>query len=187
MADVIFKLRSNPTALRAIVALLISGGADVTIGSAHGLTPLHIAAVFGCFDIIPVLVAAGAEVGAIFHRLLEDEETREAETPLDSALRFGRVRSYAPLLRAGAELCPFEGRIDDPYLQRVVDAGGWEAEPNGWEAYRRAHVDKLALLFAPKPETGRRSKCSRRPSPLNRLPPELIRRVVEFWAHAGYY
>ena len=64
---------------------------------------------------------------------------------------------------------------------RVADAGGWEA-------YRRAHVDKLALLFAPKPETGKgRRRSKRRRSPLHALPPELIRRVVEYWAHAGYY
>ena len=57
-----------------------------------------------------------------------------------------------------------------------------------WEAYRRAHVDKLALLFAPKPETGKgRRRSKRRRSPLHGLPPELVRRVVEYWAHAGYY
>ena len=70
---------------------------------------------------------------------------------------------------------------DFGYLQRIADAGGWEA-------YRRAHVDKLALLFAPKPETGsKRRRSKRRRSPLHGLPPELVRRVVEYWAHAGYY
>ena len=83
-----------------------------------------------------------------------------------------------PILRAAYEaLIPDE---DCGYLQRVADAGGWEA-------YRRAHVDKLALLFTPKPETGSGRRSKRRRSPIHRLPPELVRRVVEYWAHAGYY
>ena len=84
-----------------------------------------------------------------------------------------------PILRAAYEaLIPDE---DCGYLQRVADAGGWEA-------YRRVHVDKLALLFTPKPETGsKRRRSKRRRSPLHGLPPELVRRVVEYWAHAGYY
>ena len=61
-----------------------------------------------------------------------------------------------------------------------------EPDSQQTEAYRRAHVDKLALLFTPKPETGKgRRRSKRRRSPLHGLPPELIRRVVEYWAHAG--
>ena len=83
-------------------------------------------------------------------------------------------------MRAGADLPIEDERGEEPYLQRVADAGGWEA-------YRRAHVDKLALLFTPKPETGsKRRRSKRRRSPLHGLPPELVRRVVEYWAHAGY-
>ena len=103
-------------------------------------------------------------------------------------MEFARCRVYPLLLRAGAALPDDDDdqRWDLPdedcgYLQRVADAGGWEA-------YRRAHVDKLALLFAPKPETGsKRRRSKRRRSPLHGLPPELVRRVVEYWAHAGYY
>ena len=40
---------------------------------------------------------------------------------------------------------------------------------------------------APRPDGGRRRSRRRRPNRLGRLPPELIRRVVGFWAHAGFY
>ena len=96
-----------------------------------------------------------------------------------------RIACIDALLDAGADDPPgfwnHPDRGDCRYLQRVADAGGWEA-------YRRAHVDKLALLFTPKPETGsKRRRSKRRRSPLHGLPPELVRRVVEYWAHAGYY
>ena len=152
-----------------------------------GLTPLHIASIFGCCEIIPVLLAAGADVNAIYQRPSDDETWFTPETPLESAMEFARHRAYPLLLRAGAALPDDDDRdFDLPdedcrYLQRVADAGGWEA-------YRRAHVDKLALLFTPKPETGsKRRRSKRRRSPLHGLPPELVRRVVEYWAHAGYY
>ena len=86
-------------------------------------------------------------------------------------------------------LAAYEG--DLPALRRAIADGAdvkRVADAGGWEAYRRAHVDKLALLFTPKPETGsKRRRSKRRRSPLHGLPPELVRRVVEYWAHAGYY
>ena len=157
--------------------------------------PLHIAPIFGCSEIIPVLLAAGANVNAIYLRPSDDEQEYEPETPIESAIAFchlhpvgsvirGSSIVFALLLRAGAALPDDDDpRWDEdcPYLQRVADAGGWEA-------YRRAHVDKLALLFTPKPVTGKgRRRSKRRRSPLHGLPPELVRRVVEYWAHLGYY
>ena len=153
--------------------------------------PLHIASIFGCSEIIPVLLAAGANVNAIYLRPSDDEQEYEPETPIESAIAFchlhpggsvirGSSLVFALLLRAGADLPIEDERGEEPYLQRVADAGGWEA-------YRRAHVDKLALLFTPKPETGKgRRRSKRRRSPRHGLPPELVRRVVEYWAHAGY-
>ena len=84
------------------------------------------------------------------------------------------------LLRAGADL-PAE--TDDPYLQKVIDAGGWAN-------YERSHLDKLTAMLTPTPtptpNDGRR--CSRRRlSPLRCLPPEVIRRIVAYAFHAGYY
>ena len=188
MSDAVFRLRSQPAVSRAVVAMLIRHGADVNLGSRPGLTPLHIASIFGCCEVIPVLLAAGADLNAIYNRPSDNEEWFTPETPLESAIGFARFRAYPLLLRAGAALPDDDDRDfwtnpdreDCRYLQRVADAGGWEA-------YRRAHVDKLALLFTPKPETGRGRRSKRRRSPIHGLPPELVRRVVEYWAHAGYY
>ena len=49
------------------------------------------------------------------------------------------------------------------YLERVDAAGGWKK-------YEQAHVARIAAILE---------------TPL--LPPELVRKVLEFWLHAGYY
>ena len=75
----------------------------------------------------------------------------------------------------------FERADMPPYINAVAKAGGYAR-------YERAHCERLAAIFMPKPETGKgRRRSKRRRSPLHGLPPELVRRVVEYWAHAGYY
>jgi hypothetical protein len=75
----------------------------------------------------------------------------------------------ALLLKAGSDL-PAERyniRISQhPYLRRVRAAGGF---PN----YERAHLAALAKTLSPKLA--------------HLLPPELVRKVVEHWLHAGFY
>ena len=61
------------------------------------------------------------------------------------------------------ELVP-AGREIYPYLRRVRAAGGF---PN----YERAHLEALTRTLSPK----------------FALPPELVRTVVEFYLHAGFY
>ena len=70
MRAAVFRLRSQPAVSRAVVSLLLRHGADVNLGSEMGLTPLHIASIFGCCEIIPVLLAAGADVNAILSETL---------------------------------------------------------------------------------------------------------------------
>ena len=82
------------------------------------------------------------------------------------------AKIYRILLSAGATL-------PDPYLlqraelrtrlymQRVRDEGGFAN-------LARLHLNKLTETFAPK-FAGRG------------LPPEIVRHVVSFWLHAGYY
>ena len=53
------------------------------------------------------------------------------------------------------------------YIQRVRDEGGFAN-------LARLHLNKLTETFAPK-FAGRG------------LPPEIVRHVVSFWLHAGYY
>ena len=48
-------------------------------------------------------------------------------------------------------------------MRRVVAAGGFQR-------YAQAHVARIASILE---------------TPL--LPPELVRKVLEFWLHAGYY
>ena len=64
------------------------------------------------------------------------------------------------LLRAGADL-PTE--TDDPYLQKVIDAGGWAN-------YERQHLDRLTAMLTPKsPQPDGRRRSRRRLSPLRRV------------------
>ena len=188
MSDAVFMLRSRPAACRAVVSLLIRHGADVNIGSEElGLTPLHIASIFGCCEIIPVLLAAGADVKAIYQRPSDDELWFTPETPLESAMEFARCRVYPLLLRAGAALPDLDDRdFDLPdedcrYLQRVAEAGGYAR-------YERAHCERLAAMFMPKPETGKgRRRSKRRRSPLHGLPAEVMHHIVSIlWDCGGH-
>ena len=52
------------------------------------------------------------------------------------------------------------------YIQRVRDEGGFAN-------LARLHLNKVSETFAPKFA--------------GRLPPEIVRHVVSFWLHAGYY
>ena len=93
---------------------------------------------------------------------------------------FGRTNNgvYPILLRAGADL---PAQTNSPYLQKVIDAGGWAN-------YERLHLDRLTAMLTPKPtpNDGRR-RSRRRLSPLRRLPPEVLRKIVAYAFHAGYY
>ena len=51
------------------------------------------------------------------------------------------------------------------YFQKVVDAGGWKK-------FEQAHLAKLTKTFAPK---------------FPMLPPEMVRHILTFGFHAGYY
>jgi hypothetical protein len=90
----------------------------------------------------------------------------------------GVDRIYPIILRAGAEI-PAE--TDHPYLQKVIAAGGWAN-------YERLHLDRLtAMLLTPTPAPEGRRRSRRRLSPLRRLPPEVLRKIVAYAFHAGYY
>ena len=83
-----------------------------------------------------------------------------------------RRRLYPLLLKAGATLptaaaqppMKYQNVLRDPYLRRIVGAGGFPA-------YERRHVNALAATFGPK---------------LGLLP-EIARVVVAFAFHCGFY
>ena len=67
-------------------------------------------------------------------------------------------------LRAGAN--PHTAQTTTVYLQKVITAGNFRA-------YERNHLNALVTTFAPKFS--------------HLLPPELVRRVIEYAFHAGDY
>ena len=71
------------------------------------------------------------------------------------------------LLRADARTAvyPWATNISDPYVRRVLGAGGFKR-------YERAHLTALTATFAPK---------------FPALPTDAVRVVVAFCFHVGYY
>jgi len=149
------------------VRLLLQAGADPNAGrktetttGTTRFTVISVAAANGSYDIICMLLEAGASV---------DFKSMCGWTAMDYAYynRTENARVFPLLLRAGSEL-PQElsGRSvsEDPYLGRILNAGGFKA-------YKRAHLEALTLTLSPK----------------FALPPELVRTVVEFYLHAGFY
>lgn len=158
----------DTSAAVTLTSLLIEAGADVNQADENdGRTPLHSATVAhynvidqpnNIEDCINILLRAGADVNA--------RKRDDGRTPLEFALHwnFTRRRGEFPvLLRGGADL---PTNTNNPYILRVKRAGGFRR-------YEQAHLTKLTTSFAPK--------FSRL------LPPELTRRVVGYWLHAGYY
>ena len=131
----------------AVVSMLLRAGADVRMATADGQTPLHMAAIWGLWYIIPMLLAAGAEVDAIMHISLGEpiRGPKLPETPLDSALRSlhgqtsgrNRNRVFRMLIRAGARIPTQFDRARAPYVDKVARAGGYAQ-------YEKAHRTRLA-------------------------------------------
>ena len=169
------------------VEVLLAAGASLNLREGHGLTPsLHYAARRGNTKIVSLLVEAGLDVDAktpdgetalylaVYHRATSCVEVllaagaspnlREGHrlTPFDLALRREYHRMWPLFLRAGAELPA--AYPPDPYLGRVVAAGGFKR-------YAQAHLARIRPTFAS----------------MLRLPAQPARRVAEFWLHAGYY
>ena len=171
----------------ACFKLLEEAGADLDATDLGGRTPLHMA-LHKTHSLVPILIEAGANVNAAGSSRI---------TPLHDAAKFASVKIAIALLRAGAAINvhDFAGHsplhyavacdnrhvraallragaditrlsyTSDPYIRRVRAAGGFRA-------YMRVHRDQLMLNFAPK---------------LPRLPPQMVRRILVFWLHAGCY
>ena len=153
----------------ALMTALLDAGADPNDRDNTNWTPLHHAIYSnrGATDCMRLLINAGADA---------DARCDNGRSPLshcillcESHLRSRRVaeserqrRLYPILLRAGA-LPPVYPT--DAYLRKVRAAGGFRA-------YERNHLNALAATFLPK---------------LPSLPPELVRRVVEYAFHVGDY
>ena len=172
----------------ACLHVLLEAGADVN--APHGLqsTPLLYAAHKRKANVVAALLEAGADVNrgdangdtplhwACMHGDGDAERVvillirngaavnvrnRVGGTPLDWAQEFSR-RLVPILLRAGAAL---PAQTDDAYLRKVIAAGGFRQ-------YECNHLNALTATFAPK---------------FAHLPPEMVRRVVEYAFHVGDY
>ena len=146
-----------------ILSLLIEAGVNVNVANKSGYTPLHWAARgdFGSStDCLELLLKAGASVNVRASEVLSS--TSGGGTPFDVALKNGNPRMWALFLRAGAEIPPGHNH---PYLVRVRNAGGFKK-------YAQNHLAAMTKLFV---ANGRR------------LPPEVVRQIMKFWLHAGYY
>ena len=176
---------SNMSGRVACFKLLRDAGAnlDATDSVARRHTALHYAAVNGDATIVSLLVEAGANVNAAdsegctalhFGKKYADcvevllaggasvnARNVDGSTSFDVALSHHCRRIWPLFLRAGAEI-----PIDEthPYIVRVRNAGGWKK-------YEQQHLARITSILAPTPL----------------LPPELVRHVVSFWLHAGYY
>ena len=171
----------------ACLRLLVDAGANPDATCRTGHTALHWAAQAAVTAIVSLLLVAGANVNAANwngwtalhfavrgHRVESNDcvevllaagasvnaRGNSGTRPLDIAIYEDYRRAWPLLLRAGAEIPTDE---TDPYIVRVRNAGGFKR-------YAQAHVARIASILE---------------TPL--LPPELVRKVLGFWLHAGYY
>ena len=172
----------------ACLRLLVDAGANLDAACRLGFTALHRAAQYGNTAIVSSLLVAGANVNeadcigwTALHRAARGRDRESTDCvevllaagasvnargnsgtrPLDIAIYEDYRRAWPLLLRAGAEIPTNE---TDPYLVRVRNAGGFQR-------YEQAHITRITAILAPTP----------------RLPPEMTRKIVGFWLHAGYY
>ena len=167
--------------------LLEGAGADLDATDEEGSTPLHIAQHMAR-SLVPMLLEAGVNVNVKhssgitpLHTVAKFGDGKTAiallragaavnvydvvgNSPLHYAVACHKRHVRAALLRAGADITRLS-YSSDPYIRRVLAAGGFRA-------YMRVHRDRLVLNFAPK---------------FPRLPPEMVRRIMLFWLHAGCY
>ena len=181
----------------ACFKLLREAGANLEATDALRMTPLHQAAANGNPELLSLLIQSGVNVdtrggghvnflfyGTALHsaahflgrnrRATECVELllkagaavnarSQGGTPFDIALDRGHRRAYPLFLRADAVLP--ECYYTDPYILRVERSGGFKK-------YAQNHLAAMTKLFA---ANGRR------------LPPEVVRQIMKYWLHAGYY
>lgn len=173
--------RSTGPAAVHITSLLLRHGAAVnstdnaplhaslaSANSTRNRTPLHKASLGGDPSMIALLLKAGAAVNA---------QDVHGKTPLDIALILGGRKIIPILLSAGGklneqlyrggELNFSDSRESDTALAYLakIDAAA------GFKKYEQAHLARVTSIVVPTPL----------------LPSEMVRHVVSFWLHAGYY
>ena len=176
----------NEGARAACFELLRDAGANLEASDSEGYRPLHFAARSKSVELVSLLVQARVNVDATgnggvtalhlaarwgaadcIEVLLAAGASLDARLspsgmrPFDIAITRPYHRMWPLFLRAGAEI-PTDNT--DPYIVRVRNAGGFQR-------YAQQHHARITSILSPTPL----------------LPPELVRHVVSFWLHAGYY
>ena len=141
-----------------LLSLLVQSGVNVDAITTNDSTALHVAVRKRDIDCVEVLLAAGADI---------DARSTSGGSSFDIALSplYGDRRLWPLFLRAGAEI-PTDNthaQFRDPYIVRIRNAGGFKK-------YAQEHLARITSILE---------------TPL--LPPELVRKVLEFWLHAGFY
>ena len=140
-----------------LLSLLIQSGVNVNVANNIGYTPLH--------EALPQTHRYARSAVDCVDLLLKAGAAVNVEahgwTPLDIAINRRYYRMWPLLLRAGAEFNQNHGPVC--YFVRVRNAGGFKK-------YEQAHLARITAILE---------------TPL--LPPELVRKILEFWLHAGYY
>ena len=174
----------------ACFKLLREAGANLEATSSLRLTPLHEAAVNGRPDLLSLLIQSGVNVNATCIKgktalhfaahsygggrvdcadllvkagAAVNVRSVDGWTPLDFAINRRTYRMWPVFLRAGAEFNKNHGPVC--YFVRVRNAGGFKK-------YAQNHLAAMTKLFA---ANGRR------------LPPEVVRQIMKYWLHLGYY
>ena len=151
-----------------VVEALLAAGADATVANRYGNTPLHYLTTnrYAADRIAILLLNAGARPSNN-HRGESPISDPEPEPPYrDGICGFRAARRVAPiLLRAGADMSHVEQPFLNAYLEKIHNT------PGGFKAHEKQHADALVAIFVPK----------------LRLPPEMVRHIVFFWAHVGFY
>ena len=156
-----------------VVEALLEAGADATVANEYGNTPLHYLTLhrYAADRIAILLLNAGARPTKNCHGRspLKDPDPRgpaECWYREPGICGFKAARRVAPiLLRAGADMSYLKPPFHNPYLEKIHNT------PGGFKAHEKQHADALVAIFVPK----------------LRLPPEMIRHIVFFWAHVGFY
>ena len=178
----------NPEARVDCLHVLLEAGANVNAPNVHQNTPLHLAAVRGYANVVAALLEAGADVNRGDHSNFTplhwacmrydlhvepalillirngaavNARTSQGRTPLDYAIIY-RQRLVPILLRAGAAL---HRSRPDAYIRKVIAAGGFGR-------YEKDHLNALSATFARH---------------FTHLPLEVVRLVVKYAFHLGYY
>ena len=174
-----------------IISLLLEAGASVDQVGLIGQTPLHHAVVYDSqayHAVIAALLEAGADpnfntsepgmarsvlahaakcgtTGAV--RMLISAGAVDLDRALELAIETGKQRNCTPLLRAGAAIpATIEFDFTYYYWRRTVCAYLEKIRTAGcFEAYEKAHRQRLVKMFLPK---------------FPALPIEMLERVLEF-------